>query len=69
MHETIKIDSDANNALVYTNLKTKKYDIPIIFKNGNVLNSFDQFTVTNNGWNMEVIFDKNVKLIDFKKNN
>jgi hypothetical protein len=54
MHEVIKVDSDLN-ALLYTNLKEKMYDVPIVFKNDISQNKFDQLSVTLNGGNMQVI--------------
>ena len=53
MHEVIKLDADTNTML-YTNLKKKLYDVPIVSKNNVVLNSFDQFTMSLAGVGIEV---------------
>ena len=54
MHETIKVDADQNSFL-YTNLKTKNYNVPVVWKNNLVVNTFDQFTLTKNDWTIEVL--------------
>jgi hypothetical protein len=55
MHEAIKLDADLNTML-YTNLKTKSFNVPIVSKNNVVLNKFDQFTLTLSGVGIEVTF-------------
>ncbi len=55
MHEAIKLDADLNTML-YTNLKTKSFNVPIVSKNNVVLNNFDQFTLTLSGVGIEVTF-------------
>jgi hypothetical protein len=54
MYEAIKLDADTN-LMLYTNLKEELYDIPIVSKNGVVLNSFDQLTLTLSGVGIEVL--------------
>jgi hypothetical protein len=54
MYEVIKLDAD-KNIMLYTNLKEKLYNIPIVFKNNVVLNSFDQLKLTLSGVGIEVI--------------
>ena len=56
MHEVIKLDAELNT-MVYTNLKEKSYNKPIIFgKNNVVLNSFDQLSFDLAGVGIEVFF-------------
>ena len=54
MHEVIKIDSD-QNTVTYTNLKTKVYNVPIIWKNNICQNTFDQFVLTKSDYSIEVV--------------
>ena len=66
MHEVIKLDAELNTML-YTNLKEKFYDKPIIFGKTNVvLNSFDQLTLTLAGVGIEVFSFKNIFLKQYK---
>ena len=53
MYEIIKFDSD-KNIMLYTNLNEELYDIPIVFKNYIVQNSFDQLKLTLSGVGIEV---------------
>lgn len=53
MHEIIKLDLE-NNLFFYTNLKTKKYDQPIIFESGLALNEFEQFIFSQSGYGLQV---------------
>jgi hypothetical protein len=53
MYEAIKLDADTN-LMLYTNLKEKIYDVPIVSKNNVVLNSFDQLTLSLSGVGIEV---------------
>ena len=53
MYEIIKLDSD-KNIMLYTNLNEEFYDIPIVFKNDIVQNSFDQLKLTLSGVGIEV---------------
>ena len=53
MYEAIKLDA-TTNLMLYTNLNEDLYDIPIVFKNNVVLNSFDQFKMTMTGVGIEV---------------
>jgi hypothetical protein len=62
MYEVIKLDAD-KNIMLYTNLKEKFYNIPIVFKNNVVLNSFDQLKLTISGVGIEVI------IVSFEKIN
>ncbi len=52
-HEAIKIDSD-QNSFIYSNLKNKKFNKPIIWKNDYLLTKFDQFTITKSDYTIEV---------------
>ncbi len=53
LYEAIKINGESNSFL-YTNLKTKVYDQPIVWKNNIVLNAFDHFSVSKTDWTIEV---------------
>ena len=55
MYEAIKLDADTN-LMLYTNLKKKVYDVPIVSKNNVVLNSFDQLKLSLSGVGIEVNF-------------
>jgi len=48
--------------MLYTNLNEELYDIPIVFKNNVVQNSFDQFQMTLSGVGIEV-FKMNISEI------
>jgi len=67
MYEVIKLDSDTN-LMLYTNLNEDLYDIPIVFTNNVVLNSFDQFKMTMTGVGIEVFFKKNFLNNIFSRN-
>jgi hypothetical protein len=53
MHEIIKIDND-QKYLMYSNLKTKKFNIPIIWNGNTATNSMDMFVITKTDWTLEV---------------
>ncbi|CAF0919356.1 unnamed protein product, partial [Brachionus calyciflorus] len=53
MHEIVKLDLEYN-LFYYTNLKTKSFDQPIIFRVGNALNSFDQLIITSSNYLIQV---------------
>lgn len=55
MYEAIKLDADTN-LMLYTNLKEKIYDVPIVSQNNVVLNSFDQLKLSLSGVGIEVNF-------------
>ena len=55
MYEAIKLDADTN-LMLYTNLKEKIYDVPIVSQNNVVLNSFDQLELSLSGVGIEVYF-------------
>jgi hypothetical protein len=53
MYEAIKLDA-ITNLMLYTNLNEELYDVPIVFTNNVVLNSFDQIKMTITGVSIEV---------------
>ena len=54
MHEVIKIDTD-QKYLLYTNLKRRKFDLPIIWgANNSASNRMDMFVITKTDWTLDV---------------
>ena len=54
MYEVIEINSGTNSFL-YTNLKTKVYKQPLVWKNNVVANFFGKLRITKTDWTIEVV--------------